>query len=131
MSRETQEWLENNIRVGFAEERGNSWWYQGDDHSHYDAAVPESEARRILDVPVGVFPVYVDTTGGADEDNEHGDMRIPGRYAVMHTATKEVFYIGTDQYQIHPYAETLLDGTELIADEKLAIGDVAELAEIL
>lgn len=127
MSRETQKWLEENIRVGFTEDRGHAWWYQNDTSSHYPHAVPEKEARRILDVPVGMFPVYVDTTNGENADNEFGDLRVPGRYAVMHTGTKEVFYLGTDQYEIHPYVETLIDGTELIADEKLAIGSVGIL----
>lgn len=122
MTSETQGWLETRIKVGFAEIRGNAWWYQGDEFSHFPGAVPEDVARQALTVPIGVFPVYAGT--GQDDVGNH---RIPKRRAIMNTETDEVFYIGSDIYEIHDYPETLLDKTETIVDGKLAIASVGTL----
>lgn len=122
MTSETQNWLETRVKVGFAEIRGNAWWYAGDPLSHFPGAIPEDVARQTLTVPIGTFPVYA---GTGEEDV--GNHRIPKRRAIMNTETDEVFYIGSDVFEIHDYPETLLDRTETIMDGKLGIASVGTL----
>ena len=44
MSKETQEWLNRNVLIGYTERRGNAWHYrasdQGDEPNHYPGAIP-------------------------------------------------------------------------------------------
>jgi len=54
MSKETSEWLNQNVLVGYTETRGNAWHYkasdQGEEANHYDGAVPlEDVNRRLFD----------------------------------------------------------------------------------
>ena len=53
MSRESQEWLENNILVGMTDRRGKAWWSKkGSDDSgeanHYPGFIPVGDVKRRL-----------------------------------------------------------------------------------
>jgi phage/plasmid-like protein (TIGR03299 family) len=70
MSMETTQWLRDNIRVGYTDERGPAWHADKDtylsDGTHFPGAVPESEVRRLLDVPfveAEMFAQYTDSEG--------------------------------------------------------------------
>lgn len=51
MSRETSEWLNRNVLVGFTDKRGNAWHYkaddQGDEPNHYPGPVPVADVGRV------------------------------------------------------------------------------------
>jgi hypothetical protein len=54
MSAETEEWLNQNILIGFTAKRGNAWHYrasaQGAESNHYEGAIPtEDVVRRLFD----------------------------------------------------------------------------------
>ena len=60
MSKETMEWLNSNILVGFTAERGNAWHYradlQGTEPNHYEGAIPTDDILRRLFAWSGSVP---------------------------------------------------------------------------
>ena len=52
MSRETSQWLNQNVLVGFTSKRGNAWHYkstdQGTEPNHYEQAIPVEDVKRRL-----------------------------------------------------------------------------------
>ena len=64
MSKETMEWLNSNILVGFTAERGNAWHYradlQGSEPNHYEGAIPTDDIlRRLFAWSAVSAPVFV------------------------------------------------------------------------
>lgn len=74
MSQETQEWLENNILVGYTDRRGNAWWDRGamradGTPNHYEGPIP------IMDVEQKLFdwePIELPVFTGVPIANEDG-----------------------------------------------------------
>lgn len=64
MSRETSQWLNQNILIGMTEQRGHAWHYrkadQGSESNHYPGAIPVEEIERRL-IPWEAVPVRVAT----------------------------------------------------------------------
>lgn len=52
MSKETSEWLNQNVLIGFTDKRGTAWHYrasdQGDEPNHYAGAIPVDDVLRRL-----------------------------------------------------------------------------------
>lgn len=48
MSRESREWLSQNVLVGWTDKRGTAWHYKNGDDNHYPGAIPASEVERRL-----------------------------------------------------------------------------------
>lgn len=124
MSEETQDWLEQNVRVGFTEPkygRGNAWWYQGDDVSHYPDAVPYEVAAELLDFPVETRPIAQLVNGVWVE--------IPERASVSRVSDNRSYQQVPSHYPIHGYKEWLLEKVQQAADAKLDISSVALLRD--
>lgn len=119
MGSETQEWREQNIRVGFTAEHGNAWWAAQDLSGHYDGPVPIEEARKLLGFPVEKSPVYVDFDGGI--------RTATGHEAVVAQDNGQVFYVGSPGYKIHHYEQWMVDDVETMVDGQLPIGSVGLL----
>src|SRR4051812_34242864 len=107
MSRETAQWLNENIRIGYTEKRGQAWWYDADRDqvgSHYEGPVPVEVVRNEL---FDWEPTIIPLTGLVGPDGRtYGD---PEKIAIGHPKTGKVLGVFTDGYVAHSYADTLLD----------------------
>ena len=116
MSKETMNWLRNNIRIGYVNEDGPAWW-AADNHmtdgSHFDGPVPVEEVRKILSVPLVEAKLYATYTGANGESEiASGD----GRKAVVRQDTGDIIGIFKDGYQIHDYTGWLLGKVSTVLD---------------
>lgn len=126
MSKETHEWLSNNVLVGFTEKRGNAWHYREGDDNHYVGAVPTQDVlKRLFSWEPEVTPLYVPTF---EEGTDNGPTfaEIPGRIAVRHPDTGHVFGVFKDGYTPHGFAEWLVTNVGNILGE-LQIGSAGLL----
>ena len=143
MSRETSEWLNNNVLIGFEDRRGKAWHYrasdQGAEPNHYAGAVPvEDVQRRLFDWEPVEMPVYVgiphETPAGVDEDGtiivdkttEY--VAIKGKKAMVPSDDpNHVFGIFSEGYQGHSYGDWLIGNVAHILDGELAISSAGLL----
>ncbi len=135
-SRETMEWLRENIKVGYTTERGPAWWAAGavtkdgtwdtiPDGSHFEGPVPIEVVRRLLDIPLVKGTVAVTYT---DEDGQRQVALDPGTAPVVNARTGRVFSYPSTGYKIHPYLVTLHGFIEQIAyDERVGVGSAGLL----
>lgn len=125
MSRETSEWLNRNVLVGFTQMRGQAWHYkadsQGAEPNHYEGAIPvEDVQRRLFHWKAVEAPVYF--------HNESGHFKINDRKAIVRDDTNTTLGVFTDNYTIHQYQEWLLDNVaNIIDDSNLQIGSAGLL----
>ena len=138
MSRETSEWLNQNVLVGYTETRGNAWHYkasdQGEEANHYDGAIPlEDVKRRLFDWEAESCPVFIrvkssidDATGMDDEGNPYKMIQVEDRQAVIHGKTNAVFNIFKDGYKTHQF-DSLLTMASNIIDDSINIGSAGLL----
>lgn len=120
MSKETREWLANNVLIGFTEKRGNAWHYREGDDNHYEGPVPVADVlSRLFDWEPEEHPVHVEL----DADTY---LYVPGKKAIVHPRTKHVFGIFSDGYNPHGFAEWLVTNTSNVLGE-LAIGSAGLL----
>jgi phage/plasmid-like protein (TIGR03299 family) len=120
MSRETTEWLNTRILVGYTESRGNAWHYrlenQGDESNHYAGAIPVDDVlRRLFDFTVNPEPVY--TFAGTE-----GYREIPNKRAMVCSDNGDTLGIFADTYAPHQYAEWLVSNVASILSGDLGIG---------
>ena len=130
MSKETSQWLNQNVLVGFTSKRGNAWHYkatdQGVEPNHYEQAIPVEDVRRRLfnwqAVEAPVF-VQVPDNAGVNRYIEQTD-----RKAIVRNDTYDTLGMFKDSYQIHQYNEWLI-GTvsNIIDDSNLQIGSAGLL----
>jgi phage/plasmid-like protein (TIGR03299 family) len=133
-SRETMEWLRNNIKIGYTDERGPAWWanattkdgqWQIPDGSHFDGPVPMEEVRKLLDVPFAKGAVHVTY---ADEDGNTQVAADPDTAPIVNMRTGQVFSYPSKGYRIHPYLDTLASFMQAIQfDQDVAVGSVGLL----
>jgi phage/plasmid-like protein (TIGR03299 family) len=125
MSKESSQWLNQNVLVGMTSKRGNAWHYkeneQGSEPNHYIGAIPIDDVRRRLFHWSAVeAPVYV-YAGGNYHNQED-------RKAVVRDDTFETLGVFKDGYSIHQYSEWLLDTvSNIIDDSNLQIGSAGLL----
>jgi phage/plasmid-like protein (TIGR03299 family) len=119
MSRETANWLNSNILVGFTERRGNAWHYRADlqtpwDYiteggdlvigvgNHYSGAIPLADVKgRLFNWEPLTGPVFAQTADGQFEP-------IPNTQRVYPSDDpSQTFYIAKDSYVAHEYGDTL------------------------
>jgi phage/plasmid-like protein (TIGR03299 family) len=127
MSRETQEWLENNILVGFTEKRGSAWWYRGVDRTdgtpnHFTGAIPVGTVQeKLFDWEPVTAPVYYES--GIDEWTEiPGKKRVYASDNIHHT-----FGIFSDTYEPHGFSEWLIGNVSNILQDTLSISSAGLL----
>lgn len=125
MSRETQDWLNNNILVGMTDRFGPAWHHKsGIDAqgrpNHFPAEVPLDRVRELLNVRFSPRRVYVDMgVLGLVED--------AARRAWVRDGTTEIAEIHSEGYVGHQYHEVLIRNTEQILGEGLVIGGAGRL----
>lgn len=132
MSRETSQWLNRNVLVGFTSKRGHAWHYkateQGNEPNHYENAVPvEDVQRRLFHWKAVEAPVYVrvpdSSVAGGFKYIEQND-----RKAIVRDDNFETLGLFKDSYMIHQYREWLLDTVaNIIDDSNLQIGSAGLL----
>ncbi|WP_158889064.1 DUF932 domain-containing protein [Amycolatopsis anabasis] len=126
MSRETSQWLNTNVLIGFTDKRGHAWHYrasdQGSEPNHYPGAIPLPDVRRrLFDWTAEPEPVFV--------QGKFGLRQVPNTIAVTASDNGDVLGIHTDTYDIHQYQDWLLHKVGLILDDGLAIGSAGLLRE--
>lgn len=127
MSRETQEWLENMIRIGDTDARGNAWWYRGADRSdggsnHYPGAVPVEDVRQlILPWEPVAAPLYIPSADGGYEE-------VKGFKAITASGKPgHVYATPSGAYAIHGYEEWLLRNVQNLLDDEVHISSAGLL----
>lgn len=124
MSAETSEWLNQNILVGFTDERGTAWHYradsQGSEPNHYGGAIPvEDVLRRLYYWEAVEAPVYI----GVPSSNGIQYVEDPERKAIIRNDDHSVFSVFKSGYTVHSYRKWLIDTVANILDDNdLAIG---------
>jgi len=135
-SRETMEWLRNNIAVGFTGDRGPAWWANGavtkdgtwstiPDGSHFEGPVPIEVVHKILDVKLVKGSVRISYVG---EDGKIHTTMDERTQPIINARTGQVFGYPKDGYQIHPYLETLHGFMmQILDDSSVGVGSVGLL----
>jgi phage/plasmid-like protein (TIGR03299 family) len=124
MSRESSQWLNQNILVGHVAKRGHAWHYkaseQGAESNHYDGAVPIEDVRRRLfhweAVPQQMFIQVGDEL-----------KPVPNKVAIVRNDTNEILGVPSTSYVPHQYNDALLSNLENILDDELTIGSAGLL----
>lgn len=113
MSKETHEWLSNNVLIGFTEKRGNAWHYREGDQNHYTGPVPVADIeRRLFHWEPETVPLYVPVGTAGTEFLE-----VPGRVAVRRPDTGHVLGVFKDSVNPHPFREWLLTNVTNVLGE--------------
>jgi phage/plasmid-like protein (TIGR03299 family) len=118
MSRETSEWLNTNVLVGFTEQRGHAWHYRQGSDNHYEGAIPVSEVeRRLFDwEPITNLVKCPCGCGSTDKVVSRSDNR---------------HRMGTfkEGYNPHSYKEWLLGSVSNILGDTLSVGSAGLLKQ--
>lgn len=120
MSRETQEWLDRNVLVGFTTERGNAWHHREGTDNHYPGAIPVADVQRRLfswEPVATILPCEC-----PDAETCKGEIKIVTRSDNGHRMG--VFAQG---YQPHDYNEWLLQQVSYILGDTLQVGSAGLL----
>lgn len=123
MSRETSEWLNSNVLIGFTERRGNAWHYRADHQSpwdylsedgelvigvgnHYPNAIPLQDVKgRLFNWEPLTGAVFA---GVIREDGTMGYEPIPNQVRVFPSDDpSHTFWIAKESYAPHEYGDTL------------------------
>lgn len=118
MSRETQQWLDTMIKVGFTAPehgRGDAWHRRAGNSNSYPHAVPYDDAYELIAgwEPVQVTPQY---------ETESGEFRTLRYYggkqpkAIVHSGNGYLLGIHSESYPDHGYKERLFDTLAGILD---------------
>jgi phage/plasmid-like protein (TIGR03299 family) len=123
MSRETQEWLSNNVLVGFGEK---PWHYSAAIDStlaesiRYEGAIPvEDIRRRLFHWTAQQVPMQVETPFGVKE--------VPGHFAHIRSDNGAILGLASKKYAIHQFQDSLLGGAVKITGSGLGINSAGLL----
>lgn len=128
MSRETQEWLNNNVLRGYTAKRGKAWHWQAGTDNHYEGAIPVEDVRRRLFSwepvagPVQTVLPYSDDQGIGFKTFTDYDRQV-----IVRPDTGTVLGVFKSGYQIHSYNEWLVNYVGNLLDADLAIGSAGLL----
>lgn len=127
MSRETSEWLNSNVLVGFTDKRGKAWHAREGFDNHYPGAIPvEDVEKRLFDWEPEERPVYV-----GQPDPHFPGLTIPvldeSRKAI--TRGDHTFGIFKQGYEMHLYRQWLLESVSTILGDDLQIGTAGLLRQ--
>ncbi len=125
MSQETQEWLNENVLVGYTDKRSEGgWWRQDGYDNHVPGPIPvETVRNRLFNWKSETSPVYV-------EDGNGGFTQVPNKIAQLRSDSRAVMGIHSDGYTGHGFDEWLIGGPAAIVDTsegELAIGSAGLL----
>lgn len=121
MSRETAEWLNRNVLVGYTDKRGNAWHYlesaQGDEPNHYTGPVPVADVQRRLFAWEPVVNMLVCPCGCGDVYK-----------SVSRSDNRHRMGMFREGYEPHSYSKWLISNAETLLDTSdLAIGQAGLL----
>jgi phage/plasmid-like protein (TIGR03299 family) len=124
MSKESSEWLNQNVLIGFTSQRGNAWHYrassQGAEPNHYEGAIPVDDVlRRLYSWEAQEAPLFVKV---GDVYREQYD-----RKAIVRSDNGDVLGVFRDSYAIHQYREWLIESVSHLIDDELNIGSAGLL----
>lgn len=146
MSRETLEWLNNNVLTGFIEDRekwAGGWggfrgeqgnetfrpWYADENYSGgYRGPIPvEAINERLFNWQAVEAPLYmrvpcddISKCDGIDDDgNAYRNVVVPDWKAIARSDNDFMFKPFKDGYRVHQYSEWLLDNVAAIIDDEL------------
>lgn len=119
MTQETSQWLIDNLRIGYTDERGPAWWAAGTDDylvngSHFPGSVPDAEVRKILGVPLVEGTVNTVYTG---TDGQRQVAADDSRKTIVRADTGDILGIFRSGYQIHGYQQWTADQLAAITDQ--------------
>lgn len=131
MSRESSEWLNQNVLVGYTDERGTAWHYrrsaQGAEPNHYPGPIPVEDVKRRL---FGWQPVSI-PMGGNLQDLLGADNPVWKTYTdhqlIVRSDTLDLLGKFKDGFTIHHYDEWLLNKVSNLLDADLHIGSAGLL----
>jgi phage/plasmid-like protein (TIGR03299 family) len=131
MSKETSQWLNQNVLVGMTDKRGSAWHYkaseQGAEPNHYAGAVPiEDVNRRLFHWKALEVPMWIDVPLGII-DNTEQQIEVPNKKAIVRSDTFDVLGVHSGSYASHQYDEWLLKSVSNILDDDLVIGSAGLL----
>jgi phage/plasmid-like protein (TIGR03299 family) len=129
VSRETYEWLNTNILVGYTDSKGTAWHYkieyQSGEPNHYPGAIPLDDVeRRLFNFEFVKRPVFYQMEDGTFVPSTEG------RYGQLTSDTNEDIGSFKSGYEGHAYREWLLENVALALDdarEELGIGSAGLL----
>jgi len=116
MSRETLEWLNSNVLVGFTEKRGHAWHYRAGSDNHYVGAVPFADVEsRLFGWEPTVNVLRCPCGCGNELKSVH---RSDNRHRMG---------VFSDGYEPHSYRTWLLGAVSNILGDTLQIGSAGLL----
>lgn len=135
MSKETIQWLNQNVLIGNTDQRGKAWHYraaaQGDESNHYEGPIPlEDVKRRLFNWTAESRRVAVEVPADITEATHFNDEGLPMKWVVqeerqgiIRSDSKDGQAAGIFSlvYQPHQYEQWLLENVETILDDKLSI----------
>jgi phage/plasmid-like protein (TIGR03299 family) len=112
MSRESDEWLNTQILVGFTRVNGKPWWYnsyyQAEESSIYEGPIPRADVeRRLFSWEAEKWPVFMQRPDGTH-------VAVKGKFAIVHGETGHEFKIAQANYVIHQYRDWLVNNIDRI-----------------
>lgn len=124
MSRETLNWLNNNVLVGF----GRKAWHfaqneQGAEPNHYDGAIPVADVARRL-FHWHAMPVDLGYTAPDGTFRQASD-----KMGLAHSVTGDLLGVHSRKYAIHDFQDSLLGGVQKILGNGLGIESAGLLAK--
>lgn len=126
-SRETRAWLSTMIKIGFTDERGTAWHYRQGDDNHYPGAVPITVAHDLFDFEIEKWSVTA--YRGRDGDADAKEVLDPETIAVVAPQFEKIFGYFTQNYEVHPYTEWLVQHTNFLLGGDLQIGSCGLLKD--
>lgn len=139
MSRETSTWLNQNVLIGYTDNRGHAWHYressQGDEPNHYPLAIPVADVERRLfnwdavsrKVAVELPATFDDMTHTDDDGNPLRWAVQDDRQAIASDDDHTVMGFFKSGYQAHQYREWLIGNVADILDDDLNISSAGLL----
>src|SRR5690349_12390371 len=125
MSRESAEWLNKNVLIGFTSKRGTSWHYRADlqtpwqyetedgntvegNGNHYSDAIPLADVKgRLFNWEPLVAPVYA-AIPSRDYNDVMDYVPVPNQVRVYPSDDpSHTFWIAKESYTPHEYGDTL------------------------
>lgn len=123
MSQETSKWLNENVLIGFTDQRNKAWHYrasdQGDEPNHYAGAVPVSDVLRRL--------FYWHAVKTPLKYTHNGKEYTSLKSAVIRDDTGVEMGSFKDGYTPHQYDEWLVHNVSNILDDSLNVSSAGLL----
>ena len=118
MSRETLEWLNSNVLVGFTDKRGHAWHYRAGADNHFPGAVPVGEVERRLFNWEPTVNILACPCGCGDAFK-----------AVSRSDNRHRMGIFREGYEPHGYRPWLLNTVSSLLGDTLSIGSAGLLRQ--